>query len=89
VNAICDYVHDRIIFGYANASPTKRILAITLCRCMNIPACYCTGYPSEIGVPLDNTRWISAVASKLISAAVGSFSYRESMRNCQQGSLIS
>jgi hypothetical protein len=38
VNAICDYVHDRIIFGYANASPTKRILAITLCRCMNIPA---------------------------------------------------
>ncbi len=49
VNAICDYVHDRIIFGYANASPTKRILAITLWRCMNIPARYCAGYLSEIG----------------------------------------
>jgi len=28
-------------------------LAITLCRCMNIPARYCTGYLGDIGVPLD------------------------------------
>jgi len=28
-------------------------LAVTLCRCMNIPARYCTGYLGDIGVPLD------------------------------------
>jgi transglutaminase-like putative cysteine protease len=28
-------------------------LAITLCRCMNIPARYCTGYLGDIGVPPD------------------------------------
>jgi transglutaminase-like putative cysteine protease len=69
VQAICDYVHDRIKFGYEHASPTKTAwdahaerrgvcrdfahLAITLCRCMNIPARYCTGYLGDIGVPLD------------------------------------
>ena len=69
VQAICDYVHDRIEFGYAHASPTKTAwhaheerrgvcrdfahLAITLCRCMNIPARYCTGYLGDIGVPPD------------------------------------
>ena len=69
-NAICDYVHDRIIFDYAHASPTKTAwdvhnerrgvcrdfahLAVTLCRCMNIPARYCTGYLGDIGVPPDN-----------------------------------
>jgi transglutaminase-like putative cysteine protease len=69
VQAICDYVHDRIKFGYEHASPTRTAwgayqegygvcrdfahLAITLCRCMNIPARYCTGYLGDIGVPLD------------------------------------
>ncbi len=59
----------RIEFGYAHASPTKTAwhaheerrgvcrdfahLAITLCRCMNIPARYCTGYLGDIGVPPD------------------------------------
>ena len=28
-------------------------LAVTLCRCMNIPARYCTGYLGDIGVPRD------------------------------------
>ena len=28
-------------------------LAVTLCRCMNIPARYCTGYLGDIGVPKD------------------------------------
>ncbi len=71
VKAICDHVHDRITFGYAHASPTKTAfdvytekrgvcrdfahLAVTLCRCMNIPARYCTGYLGDIGVPLDNS----------------------------------
>ena len=30
-------------------------LAIALCRCMNIPARYCTGYLGDIGVPPDPT----------------------------------
>jgi transglutaminase-like putative cysteine protease len=70
VKAICDYVHDRITFSYQDASPTKTAfdayvekrgvcrdfahLAVTLCRCMNIPARYCTGYLGDIGVPLDD-----------------------------------
>jgi len=68
VQAICDYVHDRITFGYEHADPTRTAfgghserrgvcrdfahLAVTLCRCMNIPARYCTGYLGDIGVPV-------------------------------------
>ena len=71
VQAICDYVHAHIDFGYEHASPTKTAwdaynerrgvcrdfahLAITLCRCMNIPARYCTGYLGDIGVPPEDT----------------------------------
>lgn len=67
VQAICDYVNARIQFGYHHARATRtasqaqaeRIgvcrdfahLAITFCRCMNIPARYCTGYLSDIGDP--------------------------------------
>ena len=67
VQAICDYVHDRIAFDYQNARSTRTAaqayeertgvcrdyahLAITFCRCMNIPARYCTGYLSDIGTP--------------------------------------
>jgi transglutaminase-like putative cysteine protease len=69
VQAICDYVHERIEFGYHHASATRTAhdghaerrgvcrdfahLAITFCRCMNIPARYCTGYLGDIGVPPD------------------------------------
>lgn len=69
VQAICDYVHHRISFGYEHARAdrtaaeghSERIgvcrdfahLAIALCRCMNIPARYCTGYLGDIGVPPD------------------------------------
>ena len=69
VQAICDYAHDRINFGYHHARSDRtasegheeRIgvcrdfahLAVTLCRCMNIPARYCTGYLGDIGVPVD------------------------------------
>ena len=69
VQAIVDYTHNRIAFGYQHASPMKTAwdanneqrgvcrdfahLAITLCRCMNIPARYCTGYLGDIGVPRD------------------------------------
>ncbi len=67
VQAICDFVHHRITFGYEHARATMTAfevynegkgvcrdyahLAITLCRCMNIPARYCTGYLSDIGTP--------------------------------------
>lgn len=68
VQAICDYVHERIAFGYEHSRPTRTAaeafeeqrgvcrdyahLAITFCRCLNIPARYCTGYVSDIGLPL-------------------------------------
>lgn len=78
VQAICDYVHDRIEFGYEHASVTKTALeafeaqkgvcrdfahlAVAFCRCMNIPARYCTGYLGDIGVPpaddpMDFSAW--------------------------------
>jgi transglutaminase-like putative cysteine protease len=69
VQAICDYVHDRLEFGYHHARVDRTAaegheerrgvcrdfahLAVTLCRCMNIPARYCTGYLGDIGVPHD------------------------------------
>jgi len=67
VQAICDYVHNHIVFGYENARPTKTAweafqerrgvcrdyahLAIAFCRCMNIPARYCAGYLGDMGTP--------------------------------------
>jgi transglutaminase-like putative cysteine protease len=67
VQAICDFVHNHISFGYRHARPTRTAseafhercgvcrdfahLAISFCRCMNIPARYCTGYLGDIGVP--------------------------------------
>jgi transglutaminase-like putative cysteine protease len=69
VQAICDFVHAKTRFSYPDASPTRCAsdsmhegvgvcrdfahLAIALCRCMNIPARYCTGYLGDIGVPID------------------------------------
>jgi transglutaminase-like putative cysteine protease len=81
VQAICDFVHRHIMFGYQYASPTKTAwgvfnegrgvcrdyahLAIAFCRCMNIPARYCTGYLGDIGVPpldapMDFAGWFEA-----------------------------
>ena len=67
VQAILDFVHNHIRFDYQLADPTRsafgaytdRIgvcrdfahLALTLCRCMNVPARYCTGYLGDIGIP--------------------------------------
>jgi transglutaminase-like putative cysteine protease len=67
VQAICDYVHDHITFGYEHSRATRTAfeafgekqgvcrdyahLALTFCRCLNIPARYCTGYISDIGLP--------------------------------------
>ena len=68
VQAILDYVHARIRFDYQQARSTRTAyegheervgvcrdfahLAVAFCRCMNIPARYCTGYLGDIGVPL-------------------------------------
>ncbi len=81
VQAICDFVHNHIQFGYGFARPTKTAwevyhegagvcrdfahLAIALCRSMNIPARYCTGYLGDIGVPasdapMDFSGWFEA-----------------------------
>jgi transglutaminase-like putative cysteine protease len=67
VQAICQFVHAHIAFDYQNARSTRTAaqafyertgvcrdyahLAITFCRCMNIPARYCTGYLSDVGTP--------------------------------------
>ena len=67
VQAICDFVHQHIRFGYEFARPTKTAaqafeeragvcrdfahLGIAFCRAMNIPARYCTGYLGDIGIP--------------------------------------
>jgi len=81
VQAICDFVHDHITFGYEHARSTMTAfdvfnagkgvcrdfahLAIAFCRCMNIPARYCTGYLGDIGVPppnapMDFAGWFEA-----------------------------
>jgi transglutaminase-like putative cysteine protease len=67
VQAICDFVHDRIKFDYQNARVTRTAyeayeertgvcrdfahLAVALCRAMNIPTRYINGYLGDIGVP--------------------------------------
>ena len=81
VQAICDYVHRHIAFGYEHARMTRTALeafhekrgvcrdyahlAVAFCRCMNIPARYCTGYLGDIGVPpanspMDFAGWFEA-----------------------------
>jgi transglutaminase-like putative cysteine protease len=67
VQAICDFVNRNVTFGYQFARSTKTALetfrerqgvcrdlahlAIAFCRCLNIPARYCTTYLGDIGVP--------------------------------------
>ena len=81
VQAICAFVHQHLRFDYMAARATRTALetwrerigvcrdfvhlAITLCRCMNIPARYCTGYLGDIGVPpapgpMDFSAWFEA-----------------------------
>ncbi len=81
VQAICDFVHQHIAFGYEHARASRTAweaycdrtgvcrdyahLAVAFCRCMNIPARYCTGYLGDIGVPasaapMDFAGWFEA-----------------------------
>ncbi|WP_225782350.1 transglutaminase family protein [Xenophilus sp. Marseille-Q4582] len=78
VQAVCDFVHAHLRFDYQCAQPTRSArgafhervgvcrdfthLALTLCRCLNIPARYVTGYLGDIGVPpahhpMDFSAW--------------------------------
>jgi transglutaminase-like putative cysteine protease len=81
VQAVCDYVHRHITFGYQHARMTRTALeayhegtgvcrdfahlAVAFCRCLNIPARYCTGYLGDIGEtppfgPMDFAAWFEA-----------------------------
>lgn len=81
VQAICDFVHRHIEFGYPHARRTRTAfeayqegqgvcrdyahLAIAFCRCLNIPARYCTGYLGDMGTeppygPMDFAGWFEA-----------------------------
>jgi transglutaminase-like putative cysteine protease len=81
VQAVCDFVNQHIVFDYQQARPTRTAaqafrervgvcrdyahLAVTFCRCLNIPARYCTGYLSDIGepynaAPMDFAGWFEA-----------------------------
>lgn len=81
VQAVCDFAHSHITFDYQRASATRSAaeahrdqagvcrdfahLAVTLCRCLNIPARYCTGYLGDIGItplddPMDFAAWFEA-----------------------------
>jgi len=67
VQAICDFVHEHIAFGYQHARKDRTALeafregkgvcrdfahlVVAFCRAMNIPARYATGYLGDIGVP--------------------------------------
>lgn len=67
VQAIVDYSHRQLTYGYQYARNTRTAweghqeqvgvcrdfahLAVALCRCMNIPSRYCSGYLGDIGVP--------------------------------------
>lgn len=78
VQAVCDFVHNHIRFDYQQARSNRTALevyqgrtgvcrdfmhlAITFCRCLNVPARYCTGYLGDIGVPpaaspMDFSAW--------------------------------
>ena len=69
VRTVCDFVHRHVRFDYLQARANRTALdvyrervgvcrdfthlAVTLCRCLNVPARYCTGYLGDIGVPID------------------------------------
>jgi len=81
VQAVCDFVHNHIQFGYEYARASKTAfqayqegrgvcrdyahLGVALCRCLNIPARYCTGYLGDMGTlppygPMDFAGWFEA-----------------------------
>ena len=96
VQAIVDHVHNHIKFGYEHARPTKSAyeaytegqgvcrdyahLAVAFCRCMNIPARYCTGYLGDIGVPLVGVMDFSAWFEVYLGGRWYAFDARNNIR---------
>lgn len=97
VQAICDWVNERLRFDYAMACATRTAsqacaeqvgvcrdfthLGITLCRCLNIPARYVTGYLGDIGVPADpNPMDFSACMEVYLGGAWHLFDVRHNQR---------
>jgi transglutaminase-like putative cysteine protease len=92
VQAIVAYAHERIRFDYARARADKTAwdahqeqagvcrdfahLAITLCRCMNAPARYCTGYMGDIGIPVEGVMDLSAWFEAYLDGAWHTFDAR-------------
>jgi transglutaminase-like putative cysteine protease len=85
VQAISEFVHHHLTFDYTSARPTKTALdafeerrgvcrdfahlGVALCRALNIPARYCTGYLGDIGVPpsadpMDFSGWFQVYLSQ-------------------------
>lgn len=81
VQAVVNFVHEHLTYGYEHARSTRTAweafnekvgvcrdfahLAVTLCRCLNIPARYCSGYLGDVGVeplavPMDFHAWFEA-----------------------------
>ena len=94
VQAICDFVHNHIKFDYQHARATRTAheafdegrgvcrdyahLAIALCRCMNIPARYCTGYLGDVGTP---KPWAAGDFAGWFEAFIGGQWYTFDPRN--------
>ncbi|MFC0241932.1 transglutaminase-like domain-containing protein [Rhodopseudomonas telluris] len=94
VQAICDFVHNHIKFDYQHARATRTAheafdegrgvcrdyahLAIALCRCMNIPARYCTGYLGDVGTP---KPWAAGDFAGWFEAFIGGRWYTFDPRN--------
>jgi transglutaminase-like putative cysteine protease len=95
VQAICDFVHQHIKFDYLQARSTRtafeafneRIgvcrdfahLALTLCRCLNIPARYVNGHLGDIGVPVVDPMDFSAWIEVFLDGAWWTFDPRNNM----------
>lgn len=97
VQRICDFVNMQITFGYPYARPTKTALetyqerqgvcrdfahlAIAFCRCLNIPARYCTSYLGDIGVaPVDAPMDFAACMEVYLGGAWHVFDPRNNAR---------
>ena len=95
VQAVCDFVHGHIKFDYLQARSTRtafeafneRIgvcrdfahLALTLCRCLNIPARYVNGHMGDIGVPVVDPMDFSAWIEVFLDGAWRTFDPRNNM----------
>ena len=98
VQAVVDYVHNHITFGYEHARPTKGAyeahsealgvcrdyahLAIALCRSLNIPARYCTRYLGDIGVPIVGVMDFSAWFEVYLDGRWYTFDARKNRPRC-------